>query len=60
MIYFAALDDYNVMSDDDPNITRMEESLQIWADTMRSDAFDPNLAIILFLNKYDLFQEKVN
>ena len=48
------------MSDDDPNITRMEESLQIWADTMRSDAFDPNLAIILFLNKYDLFQEKVN
>lgn len=59
LIFFVALDEYDVMSEDEPEKTKMEEALDIWDETVNSENLAPNLPVILFLNKEDLFREKI-
>lgn len=59
LIFFVALDEYDVQSEDEPGKTKMEEALDIWDETINSENLAPNLPVILFLNKKDLFAEKI-
>lgn len=59
LIFFVALDEYDVTSEDEPEKTKMEEALDIWDETVNSENLAPNLPVILFLNKQDLFREKL-
>jgi len=57
-IYVAALDEFDMANPENPTMTRMEESLQVFGSTLNMPAFD-SVCIILFLNKTDLFAEKI-
>jgi len=63
IIYFSSLDEYNVEPDEEPknNRTKMEESMDVFklliADNDELD--DLNTCLILFLNKSDIFFEKL-
>jgi len=56
IIYFAALDEYNMTSNEEENKTKMEVSLEVFKQLVE----DSNHCMILFLNKTDLFQKKIN
>jgi len=56
VIYFAALDEYDVLGEEE-NKSGMQESLEVWEETV--NGFTQRLPIILFLNKKDLFEEKL-
>lgn len=43
---------------EDPNVNRMEESLSLFKNVINNQYFS-NVPIVLFLNKTDLFKEKV-
>lgn len=60
VIYFVALDDYNmtsIMSEGVPN--KMRESLEVFSEVSSSEFFKDTV-MILFLNKRDLFEEKIS
>jgi GTPase SAR1 family protein len=57
IIYFVALSDYNVRSFDGEG-TKFQESIDIWKTVVETAAFS-NSVLILMLNKYDLFTEKL-
>jgi len=52
------LDDYDLKSTDNPEVTRLQESLDLWEQLVTSDA-RVDIPILLFLNKLDLFQAKI-
>eukprot|EP01130_Rhizamoeba_saxonica_P001478 TRINITY_DN11337_c0_g1_i1.p1 TRINITY_DN11337_c0_g1~~TRINITY_DN11337_c0_g1_i1.p1 ORF type:complete len:378 (-),score=90.66 TRINITY_DN11337_c0_g1_i1:39-1118(-) len=57
IIFFAAMDEYNMMSSEQNGMTKMEISKGVWSSVIN----DPNYydkCIILFLNKVDVFTEK--
>jgi GTPase SAR1 family protein len=57
MIYFAGLDEYNMQSNEEPEKTKMEVSMECFKTVMsRNDS----VCHILFLNKVDLFVEKMS
>jgi len=56
VIYFAALDEYDVLGEEE-NKSGMQESLEVWEETV--NGFTQKLPVILFLNKRDLFEEKL-
>lgn len=58
VIYFAALDEYDVMSEEDSKITKLEESMLVWEETLKGEALK-GVPVILFLNKVDIFKEKI-
>jgi len=58
LIYVASLASYNQLLFEDETTNRMEESLKVFERTISSKAFK-DCSIILFLNKSDLFAEKV-
>lgn len=58
LIYFVALDEYDIKSDDEPGKTKLEESIAIYEETINAGTL-ANVPIILFLNKEDLFAEKI-
>eukprot|EP01094_Clydonella_sp_ATCC50884_P026228 TRINITY_DN712_c0_g1_i1.p1 TRINITY_DN712_c0_g1~~TRINITY_DN712_c0_g1_i1.p1 ORF type:complete len:356 (-),score=155.03 TRINITY_DN712_c0_g1_i1:372-1439(-) len=58
VIYCASLNDYDLMLDEDPTVNRMHESLNLFEDIINNEWF-ANTPIILFLNKKDLFEEKM-
>jgi len=58
MIYVASLAAYNQRLYEDESINRMQESLDVFANTLATPAFK-RCSIILFLNKSDLFREKI-
>jgi len=58
MLYFAALDDYNVKSAEDPSMTNFDVSLQVWKEVTTSELF-PHESTVLFLNKVDLFENQI-
>jgi len=57
IIYFTSLSDYNVRSFDGEG-TKFQESVDIWKTVVETAAFS-NAVLILMLNKYDLFVEKL-
>ena len=58
MIYVAGLDEWDCLLVDEPDKTRLEESLEVW-DGMVNDPVFQTVPWILFLNKKDLFAEKI-
>jgi len=58
LIFVASLAAYNQLLYEDESTNRMVESLQIFKDTMTSKSFQ-KCCVILFLNKSDLFHEKI-
>jgi GTPase SAR1 family protein len=57
IIYFTSLSDYNVRSFDGEG-TKFQESVDIWKTVVETPAFSHSV-LILMLNKYDLFTEKL-
>jgi len=58
IIYLAALDEYNGILEEDNLTNRLEESLRLFTEVTGSQFFKP-CSWILFLNKSDLFKEKI-
>lgn len=58
IIYCASLSEYDMMLREDSETNRMEESLKLFSEICNSRWFDKT-PIILFLNKLDLFQVKI-
>jgi len=58
IIFCLALSEYNLVMEEDKTVNRMHESLQLFKEICNSDWFS-QVALILFLNKSDLFQEKI-
>jgi len=58
VIYLAALDEYDMKLEEDNTTNRLEESLRLFSEVTASNFFQPT-SWILFLNKSDLFVEKI-
>jgi len=58
VIYLAALDEYNMTLHEDNVTNRLEESLHLFGEVTSSQWFEGK-SFILFLNKSDIFQEKI-
>jgi len=61
IIFFAALDEYNMVSTEDNSKTKMEISLQVFTDLLSSQILQdrPFITVLLFLNKIDLLEAKL-
>jgi hypothetical protein len=57
VIFCVALSEYNLMLQEDTS-NRMQESLKLFREICNSPWFE-NTAIVLFLNKNDLFRDKI-
>jgi len=61
IIYLAALDEYNMTLEEDNRTNRMEESLRLFTEVSGSHFFkSTSPSWILFLNKSDLFKDKIS
>lgn len=58
VIFFAALSEYDQKLVEDNSTNRMHESLKLFSDVCNHQWF-ADAAIIVFLNKSDIFQEKI-
>jgi len=58
IIFFAALDEYNMESSEEPGKTKMEVSMKVFSEVV-ADEDNFRCCNILFLNKCDLFKEKI-
>jgi len=58
VIYLAAIDEYNMTLEEDPTTNRLDESLQLFED-MTNSVFLEKASWMLFMNKCDLFREKI-
>mmetsp|Transcript_6688 Transcript_6688/g.7285 ORF Transcript_6688/g.7285 Transcript_6688/m.7285 type:complete len:374 (-) Transcript_6688:59-1180(-) len=58
VLYVAAADAWDSPSQDSVGLTKMQESLQVWREVVHSPYFE-NTSIILFLNKIDLVESKL-
>jgi len=61
VIFFAALDEYNMISTEETGKTKMDISLQVFRDLLLSKSLQdrPFITILLFLNKIDLLESKL-
>jgi len=57
IIYFAALDEYNMISTEEKNKTKMQVSLEVFEEVIRDTS---DVCLLLFLNKVDLFTKKIS
>jgi len=58
VLYIAALDEYNMESSEEPGKTKMEVALSVFENII-NDTKNYQCCNILFLNKSDLFKEKI-
>eukprot|EP01133_Synstelium_polycarpum_P012223 gene12223-14313_t len=58
IIFCVALGDYNMNLIEDSTTNRMHDSIKLWNDIVTNPLFK-NTAFVLFLNKNDLFREKI-
>jgi len=58
VIFCVALSEYDEKLVEDIKVNRMEEALTLFGETANHKAFE-NSSIVLFLNKSDLFREKI-
>jgi len=58
VLFCVAMSEYNLSLEEDRTVNRMHESLQLFKEICDSEWFK-NVSLILFLNKSDLFQEKI-
>jgi len=60
IIYFVAADEYDVDNEDgDNDRSKLEISRYIFAELVNSDIIDPEIPVVLFLNRSDLFQSRI-
>jgi len=57
-IFLAALDEYDMVLEEDPKTNRLTESLNLFKEMTETTIFRPP-SWILFLNKHDLFEQKI-
>jgi len=58
IIYMCAMDDYDSMLEEDGSTNRLQESLELFS-TVTSSTYFADKGWILFLNKKDLFEQKI-
>eukprot|EP00008_Paramoeba_atlantica_P010153 CAMPEP_0201488292 /NCGR_PEP_ID=MMETSP0151_2-20130828/17873_1 /ASSEMBLY_ACC=CAM_ASM_000257 /TAXON_ID=200890 /ORGANISM="Paramoeba atlantica, Strain 621/1 / CCAP 1560/9" /LENGTH=355 /DNA_ID=CAMNT_0047873551 /DNA_START=58 /DNA_END=1125 /DNA_ORIENTATION=+ len=58
IIYFLSLSEYNLSLFEDPSVNRMQESFRLFTEIVNSKWFTET-PVILFLNKRDIFKEKI-
>jgi len=58
IIFLTALDEYDMVLEEDDEISRLSESLSLWSEVTASHYFQP-LVWILFLNKSDSLKKKI-
>jgi len=58
VIFLVALDEYNKTLEEDANVNRMEESLALFME-MSSSTYVGDKPFLVFLNKCDIFKEKI-
>eukprot|EP01126_Amoeba_proteus_P060602 TRINITY_DN8030_c0_g1_i2.p1 TRINITY_DN8030_c0_g1~~TRINITY_DN8030_c0_g1_i2.p1 ORF type:complete len:309 (+),score=51.34 TRINITY_DN8030_c0_g1_i2:604-1530(+) len=58
VIFLVAINEYDMVLEEDNKTNRMEESLKLFSKLTGSQWFD-NVSFLLFLNKSDLFREKI-
>jgi len=63
IIFCVAISEYDLKLYEDDKVNRMQESLELWKQTVNNDWFSgakgPSPSFILFFNKSDLFKEKI-
>eukprot|EP01122_Echinamoeba_exundans_P012041 TRINITY_DN4958_c0_g1_i1.p1 TRINITY_DN4958_c0_g1~~TRINITY_DN4958_c0_g1_i1.p1 ORF type:complete len:338 (-),score=73.65 TRINITY_DN4958_c0_g1_i1:168-1181(-) len=59
MLYFVAADEYDLPSEEDENLSKLDVSLDVWEECIHGEAVSGHLAIILFLNKADLLEKRI-
>jgi GTPase SAR1 family protein len=59
ILFFAATDEFDVPSDEQEGKTRLQVSLDVWEDTIHAEAIAGKVAVILFLNKCDLLEDRL-
>jgi len=59
MIFFAALDEYNMASSEETGKTKMQIAMQSFREILSSEN-TKKTPLLLFLNKKDLFEKKIN
>uniref|UniRef100_A0A6B2L9R3 Uncharacterized protein n=1 Tax=Arcella intermedia TaxID=1963864 RepID=A0A6B2L9R3_9EUKA len=62
IIFFGALDEFNMASTEETGKTKMEISIQVFHELLHSETYTArrNITLILFLNKLDLLTSKLN
>jgi len=58
IIFVASLSEWDQLCEEDNKTNRMVESLNVFKDTLNNEYFI-NKPVLLFLNKHDLFQQKI-
>lgn len=58
VIFLSAINEYDMKLEEDDNTNRLIESLKLWKALTSTEFFKP-IPFMLFLNKSDLFREKV-
>jgi len=58
VIFLAAINEYDMKLEEDDNTNRLIESLKLWK-ALTSTEFFKNIPFMLFLNKSDLFRDKM-
>ncbi|XP_043925661.1 guanine nucleotide-binding protein G(o) subunit alpha-like [Protopterus annectens] len=58
VLFVAALSGYDMHLIEDPSVNRLKESLKLFS-SVCNNVFFKNTSMILFLNKIDLFQQKI-
>jgi len=62
IVWFAALDEYNMASVEEKDKTKMQISRQVFSEVLNSEAVKsrPHITLLLFLNKIDLLKVKLS
>ncbi|KAF2070469.1 hypothetical protein CYY_008210 [Polysphondylium violaceum] len=58
VLFVTSINDYDTVLEEDINIKRLDDSLQIFREMVNSHWFEKS-AFVLFLNKVDLFKQKI-
>ncbi|KYR00208.1 G-protein subunit alpha 9 [Tieghemostelium lacteum] len=59
IIFCASLSDYDIDLAEEAGINRMHDSLKLWEEIINNPFFK-NTSVVLFLNKNDIFKEKIS
>jgi len=58
IIFLTAIDEYDMVLEEDDDLSRLNESLSLWSEVTGSQYFNPQ-TWILFLNKHDSLKKKI-
>jgi len=58
VIFFAGLDEFNMISAEDKAKTKMQISIDVFKEVISADSTEKS-CMLLFLNKIDLFEKKI-